>query len=314
VAVMNIKQTSLTEIQNILAHIPADLPYDEWIKCIMAVKSTFGEAGFTLVDEWSKSSSKYSSKVMSGTWKSIHIDGPVGLGTLFYMAKIHGYQDNDADYSNLMIIRKSTASNILLDEINEIKKKKSDQNIAARKCINRWLVSSDCNESHTYLIEKKVNAFGIKQLEHDLLVPIRDVYDVLWSLQVIYPNGAKRFAKGGRLKGCFCPIGEIGEIVNVCEGWATGATYHQLANEFVACAMTSGNLKEVAIELKKKYPDKRIRIIADNDRFTKNNPGVTKAIEAAQSVGGEYYIPAFSDEEDGTDFNDFAILRGLLND
>jgi len=311
---MNSKQKTLTDIQSAFEHIPADLSHDEWVKCIMSVKSEFGEEGFTVIDEWSKSSSKYSPKAMKSTWNSIRSEGGIGLGTLFHIAKEYGYQVSETDVVSFTSQKQRVKDQVLQGEAEYLVKKQKNQNLAARKSTNRWMVAGQCDSDHPYLVSKKVKAYGIKQGGNGLLVPVRDADDVLWSIQTIYPNGSKRFSTDGRISGCFCPIGEVGDVINICEGWATGAAVNQVTGEFVACAMNAGNLKKVAIELKRKYPEKRIRIIADNDRFTDKNPGVAKAVEAAESVGGEYYIPPFRDDEKGSDFNDYAIAQGMLND
>ena len=78
----------------------------------------------------------------------------------------------------------------------------------------------------------------------------------------------------------------------------------------VACAFSAGNLKPVAVALREKYPDTVLVICADDDHLTEGNPGLTKATEAAQSIGGLLAIPCFpATRKDGdTDFNDLARL------
>jgi len=63
----------------------------------------------------------------------------------------------------------------------------------------------------------------------------------------------------------------------------------------VAVAFNAGNLKPVALALRGKFPDAKIILCADNDRFTPGNPGVTKARKAALAVGGRLLVPRFDD-------------------
>jgi len=55
-----------------------------------------------------------------------------------------------------------------------------------------------------------------------------------------------------------------------------------------------------------------IVIAADNDQYTDNNPGVTKAKEAAEAVNAKIVHPEFSDTSTKpTDFNDLFQLEGI---
>ncbi|WP_455475318.1 hypothetical protein [Bartonella sp. B17] len=77
-------------------------------------------------------------------------------------------------------------------------------------------------------------------------------------------------------------------------------------------AFSATNLKPVAYIMAKHYAGRRIIIMADNDRFTDGNPGITKANEAARAVQGIVVVPQFSDDaKKGTDFDDLAQLYGI---
>ncbi len=94
----------------------------------------------------------------------------------------------------------------------------------------------------------------------------------------------------------------------ICEGWATGATLHEVMGDFVLCAMNAGNLAKVAQGARKHFPEAKIIIAADNDRFTPGNPGLAKAIEAARLVQATLIVPEFPEGAEGTDFNDLSKL------
>ena len=78
----------------------------------------------------------------------------------------------------------------------------------------------------------------------------------------------------------------------------------------MAVAFNTGNLKPVAEAIRKKYPRTELVLAADNDHATEGNPGITKGKEAAKAVGALLAAPDLSGDE-GTDFNDLAVIHGL---
>lgn len=146
---------------------------------------------------------------------------------------------------------------------------------------------------HPYLQRKGVHAFGLLQLRQMLVVPAFDSAGLLHTLQFIGPDGTKRMLTGGRIRGCYFPIGKPARDLLLCEGYATGATLRMASGEAVAVAFSAGNLLPVALALRAKFPRLRIVVCADNDRFTPGNPGVTAATAAAKAVRGLVVIPQF---------------------
>lgn len=81
------------KIEAALAFISPDLGYDEWIQVGMAIHAALGEGGFAVWDYWSAKGSKYAGgKAMASHWKSFKPGGRVTAGTLFKLAKDHGYK------------------------------------------------------------------------------------------------------------------------------------------------------------------------------------------------------------------------------
>jgi putative DNA primase/helicase len=165
--------------------------------------------------------------------------------------------------------------------------------------------------AHDYLTRKQVKPYGVHASEGALLVPMRDVSGEVRSLQRIYPNGDKRFLAGGQVTGCFHLIGStLTEPTYVCEGYATGATIHQLTNKAVVVAFNSGNLEPTVKALREAGNQHQLIVCADNDRQTEGNPGVTAANRAAgEFLGVSVVAPEFNGTE-GTDFNDLHISEG----
>ncbi len=298
-----------------LVYISPNSTRDEWVKVGMALKAALGDSGFQAFDGWSQNGETYNAKATKDTWRSISSSGGVGAGTLFFIAKDHGFRfeslpSNDRQKIENQLCRLKKES--LKRKSQEDKERAQKHKEVAGSCESRWEHAEQAQAEHSYLIRKQVKPFNLKQQGGTLWVPLVDVDNRLWNIQRITPEGKKLFEKGGRITGLFSPIGTLSDVVYICEGYATGATIHQLKGYFVACAMTAGNLTAVARAFRDKYPKKRFIIVADNDRFTPGNPGLQKAKEAAKAVRGSYVCPSFNDEQQGTDFNDLAIAEGAL--
>lgn len=169
---------------------------------------------------------------------------------------------------------------------------------------------------HEYILAKGIKPYGARKLKTMLVIPVRDAIGGLMSLQMISPDGSKRFLTGGEVSGGYCAIGKPEGTLCICEGFATGAIIREATGFAVAVAFNAGNLLPVAKVLREKFPALKIVICADNDQATEGNPGVNKAEGAAGHVGGMVSVPTFEANEsiDGkvpTDFNDLHRLRGM---
>lgn len=181
-----------------------------------------------------------------------------------------------------------------------------------RKSTQLWDKGFDADIQHPYLAAKEIRPFGIRQLQDSLLVPVRDIHGLLHGLQFILPDGKKRFLKGTAVAGCYHAIGKANGTILIAEGFATGATLHEVTGHAVACAFSAGNLKPVSVALRRKYPDTLLVICGDDDHLTEGNPGLTRATEAAMAVHGLLAVPRFPEtrKDSDTDYNDLARLAG----
>lgn len=79
-------------VQDAIAVISSD-SYDDWVTIGMALRSRFGEAGYDIWYNWSRSSSKFQPSEMPRKWISFRkSDGGVGLGTIFMRAEACGFK------------------------------------------------------------------------------------------------------------------------------------------------------------------------------------------------------------------------------
>ena len=172
-----------------------------------------------------------------------------------------------------------------------------------------WGKAAGAAPNQSYLVAKQVKPYGLRQWGEQLLVPLYHAGQLV-NLQRIRPDGGKRFLPGGRVKGCYSPLGAIqpGKPLYLCEGWATGATLHQHTGCPVACAMNAGNLLPAGHALRQRHPDLELIVAGDDDRQTEGNPGRTQAIGAAATLGCSVVFPAWPTNAplNLSDFNDLS--------
>lgn len=221
---------------------------------------------------------------------------------------------------------------------------------AAQHARYMWEQAQECTE-HPYLTRKGVKSYGLRvgaweKIDHEngtvdtvstqaLLIPIRDTKKNIHSLQAIFTDKIrdrdKDFVRGGAKAGLFYSFGkpqlaDVGgqqrKVILIGEGYATLASAHEATGHASIVAFDAGNLLAVAKAIRAAFPDAAIVFVADNDQWTKptaenphviENPGLTKAVEAAKAVDGLVAFPPFAHDEPErpTDFNDMHRLRGL---
>ena len=158
---------------------------------------------------------------------------------------------------------------------------------------------------HPYLQRKRVMPHSLKQSEDGLLiVPVYNDLSEVVGIQFIAPDGSKRFLRGSRMNGGYLIVGGMRKgLIFIVEGFATGASVAEQTGMLTYIAFSAGNLVAVAHMVKKRHPNERIVIIADNDS---SGTGQTKGREAAVAAGVEYVvIPT-----EGWDANDYVNQGG----
>jgi len=179
------------------------------------------------------------------------------------------------------------------------------QAAAASKAKQQW--SQAAPGPHGYLERKGITGQGTRVKDGRLLVPLYGPDGKLWNVQSIDEDGGKLFLKGGRKKGCYCPIANKDDskrLIYIVEGYATGASVRAATGAVVVVAFDAGNLVDVAQAMRDKYPDAELVIAGDNDA---SGTGQAKAWEAARAVAGYVVLPGEVDK----DWNDLAQEMGL---
>ncbi len=182
---------------------------------------------------------------------------------------------------------------------------------AATKAASMWAAGRDADEEHhDYLQRKRIPGIGARLLRDQLLVPMRHGPGALVGLQVIQPDGSRKFLTGTPAGGAYTVLGKPsrrGHVV-ICEGFATGVSIHQATGWCVVVAFSAGNIGAVAAKIRAALPEAQVCIGADDDAFTAGNPGRS----AAAATGLPVALPLWAGERGrGTDFNDLHVDEGL---
>lgn len=192
--------------------------------------------------------------------------------------------------------------------------KEQVHNRAAEKADNIWRNAKPASKDHPYLRSKGISPGQIKSYNNQLVIPVQEFNGKISSLQFINEDGSKRFLPGGKVSGRYYPIrgSKQKNSIFIVEGFATGrSVYEALDGDCtVIVAFDSGNLPKVAKEIRRKFPNRRIIIVADNDHNNVTNIGLNAGMEAAKQINASIVWPEFSNSEYGTDFNDLEQLKG----
>lgn len=180
------------------------------------------------------------------------------------------------------------------------------------------LVGKNFQESKSL---REQNPTKVVLTENDLIMPLQDVNDKIWSFQTISAYGFKSYLKYGKKVECFNKIGELvnGEPFLLGEGFATMKYLSETTKLPAVPVCDSGNLPVVAAILRQKYPDSKMYITGDNDweqaladTVHHKNPGLIAAQKAAEASSGYVLSPQFPvDAKKCSDWNDLGVLYGV---
>lgn len=195
--------------------------------------------------------------------------------------------------------------------------KESQYEKAASKALAIWK-RGDYAGDHPYMLKKQIQYCMLKTDSYGrLMIPIFYFGNNIVNLQYIDAERNKRFMSGGRVVGCYHPIGTLNNNrIILCEGIATAYSSWRAAKELAICCFGSKNLMPVAERFRLGYPYAEIIIGADNDQFEEErsgrNPGLKTAKEVAVAINAAVAHPIFQDLTDNpTDFNDLHLKEGL---
>ena len=244
---------------------------------------------------------------------------------------ISGLDDEQQKYFNSEEYRKKCEE----QERKARKKREFRQAEASDAAVRLWERLELAPKNHPYLLRKDITSIAwfedAESLRYNpktkcLAVPLRDISKRLISIQWIPEEGHKMFFEGASLDGVFWSMWlqklekYPKSIILLGEGFATMSKVYELTGEPCVAAMSCYKLGQIARILRERYPEARIIITADNDHETERkhgrNPGLIYAQNVANSkVFGKKLVngvsfPEFEPEEEGSDWDDYAILHG----
>ena len=305
---------ALTNEQIRLALSYCDVEDQEiWVMCGMAVKSELGEVGREMWLDWSATGSSFKLKEALTRWKSFNMSGRVRIGSLIFEAQKYGFKlEKDAPKVSPHVQEQRRLARLEAERLAKIEEQKTLalQAEKAKTASYIWRKAKPC-ESHPYLVKKDVLAHGLRVDEQGSLIVPMACRGRITSLQFINANGEKKMMYGAKKSGSYYRIGNETDCILICEGWATGATLHEATQLCVYIAFDSGNLLNVAKEVRKQFPLHKIIICADNDQYKKTNTGIKAAEKTACAIDADIIYPIFKDvSSKPTDFNDLYMLEG----
>ncbi|MCY1698071.1 toprim domain-containing protein [Lelliottia sp. SL45] len=165
-----------------------------------------------------------------------------------------------------------------------------------------------------YLISKELGGFTFPVLsDGSILLELVDESGAVAAAQTITPQGEKRLLTGSAKRGAYHAVNapESPQSVLIAEGLATALSVHMMRPDaLTVAAIDAGNLIHVAGVMRRKYPDAKIIIAADNDinGDDGHNIGKDSAEKAALSVAGWVSVPPTGHK---ADWNDYHLENGL---
>ena len=303
-----------------LSFLPAN-DRDVWVNIAFAIKNTFGNDGFTLWDNWSRTANNYNKKAAEEVWKSAKKIGK-SIAYLYWLAKKNGF--NPKNYQT------NTKYDLNINYVDN-NKSQTEQYLKAEQTSKLLLVATKiASNDHKYLLRKQISNHNLQAINSKklslilgyspkrkgenligdcLIAPVVDTKGKISTLEFIDEEGRKSALYGGKKAGNF-------HIVNkrinkdlpivISEGIATGYTiFSKFENVNVICTLSYSNLKNVARGIRNEYPNNQIIIASDIDKKKSD------LIEIAKEISAKIVLPSFTEKEiniGNTDFNDMQIL------
>lgn len=304
---------SLDTAERMLSYVQDVESRDVWVRMAYILRAEYGDAAFDAWDRWSQSASNYNAKDARDVWKSCKGNKKLTMGTLVALAKQGGYRPTMQDRQPVDPQERERQARERAERFEaERVKQEQERQACAAKAASLWGKATDATESdHPYLNRKQIAGIGARVLRENLLIPMRHGPGALVGLQVIQPDGSRKFLSGTPAAGAYTTIGKPNGTVVICEGYATGVSIHESTGYCVVPAFSAGNLASVAAKIRDRLPQANIIIAADDDHATKGNPGMAAARKAALAIGGKIAVPStVEDRAGGTDFNDLHCALG----
>ena len=247
--------------------IPPDLPRDGWVKAGMAAHAC--GLGFDDFNLWSAPAPSYNAQACRTTWRSFKAGKGVSAGSLFGMARDHGWTDDNASP------RPAPAKPI--KPTVEPLKKPTKGNSAGE-------VWSRCMpiETHGYLVAKQADGVPLDCLRvvpmdsqlriagegvaGYLAVPAFSPDGSIQSIQFIPANGGKKLnLPGASMSGASFTVGTEGTMY-LCEGVGQAWAAWKATGHRAVCCFGAGNIRRIVESMRQREPDAKLVVCPDRGK------------------------------------------------
>jgi putative DNA primase/helicase len=336
--VSSVNVDGTARVRAALSVIPAH-DYGTWVDMAFALKHGYGDAGFEIWDEWSRTAGNYNERSARTTWRSAKESGGKTLATLFWLASQHGFDVKRTHYPDRMTTALAPRPGVLARRAHDEARQLARHAAVAREAQETWQWARPVGPQHPYLVRKHLEPTrSLRELEalelHVLLgyVPTSEeqplmgrvllvpcwIGEAISTLELIDEHGRKSSLAGGVkrggywIAGPFPADGEPTAPFLIGEGMATVLSAHRATGWVALATLSSGTLPQVAGIVRDRYPDADLIVLGDL------GPGEVKARQAAEGSLARLALPTFStgaqiDDKPPTDFNDMAVLSGLAH-
>jgi putative DNA primase/helicase len=258
----NDRHNDIQRARDALHAIPADLPRNEWVRAGMAAHA----AGLTFDDfnEWSATAANYRAPECRATFRSFKTGKGVGAGTLFAMAREHGYTDGDRTAP-------TPAPRV----------PPAKQAAPGMSAADVWSRCEAATYMHQYIVAKRAAGvpldglcvlpandalrIGGESMAGALVVPAYSPDGELQSLQLIPPASKKMNLPGCPIGGALFAVGTIepGGVAYIAEGIGQAWACWQATGAAAVVCFGAGNMSKVAAALRERDPAARLVLVPD---------------------------------------------------
>ncbi len=241
--------------------IPPDLPRDEWVKVGMAFHAADGD--IVTFDNWSAQAGNYSAADCRGLWKSLKKDGGIGAGTLYQMAREHGWKDGKASQAPSSPIERP---------------RRPAQGMAATDI---WSRCEAATNAHGYIVAKRAAGVPLDALRvvpagdalviagqsmaGYLMIPAYAPNGEMQTAQFIPPPGAGKKVNlpGASMAGATFSVGPADGPAHLCEGIGAAWAVWQATGQRAVVCFGWGNVRRVAEAMRQQDPAAKLILWPD---------------------------------------------------
>lgn len=256
--------SQFVDVLSAIRAIPAD-DRDVWVRVGMAVKSYLGDEGWSIWNDWSQTSEKYNPRDARDVWRSISDNGGITVGTLFKLARDHGWTPDRSFASPHKCLTPPPTRNSGLTQIYATKLwREAREGVAFHPYAKKKRITWDAGARRHKLVSGRV----VGKEADCILVPLRDpvTFNVV-AVQAINASGAKQTF--GPVKGHGFSCGNTKDKHApwfVVEGWADAVSlvfHHYRGNACAFAACGKGSMDFLANHLIEVYRPDSVIVVED---------------------------------------------------